>query len=363
MAPARSSKSSEMTSAPELARNAATHFPSARQTLDLHAAVAALWPRIEGWVPRERRAGVLALCRPLPPIWRWGVLELRLAAGDDRVDVMGCVGAVEQDRALILEHVESEALSPARSVLEAWARSTAWAAVPLLWLEWDLPIGGRHSTLLFACVNQAFLERDSSPPSPEKQLALSAEVLRLSAIEPKKRTLMLEGIARCVAALPGRGRLLHVGPLSPRARAGCRLVVCLRAEELRPWLRAVGWNGDIDAVEDWSYQAAPFWHRLLVHYDVGASEPYLAIETDLAERASSRKTPFTEALTRAGLAQPERLDMARRWPGKARENLCGNQGSQAVSRSVYFKLSFLADRRLEAKAYLGFNLAAAQRRA
>jgi len=346
-----------MSSAPALTRRAATHFPTARSTLDLHSAVAALWPRIEGWVARERRVDVLASCRALPPIWRWGVLELRLAAGDARVDLMGCVSAVERDRSLVLEHATNEALRPARRVLEAWARSKRWSPVPLLWVEWDLPLAGERSTLLFACVNQAFVEPDCPPPSLTKQLALTTEVLRLTMPQANQQPLSAE-IARCVAALPGRGRLLHVGPLSPRGGTGCRLVVCLRAEELSTWLRAVGWSGEIAVVEDWSYRAAPFWHRLLVHYDVGAPEPYLAIETELAVRAGARKTPFTEALMEAGLAHPARMELARRWPGKARENLRSARESATIARSAYFKLSFLASGRLEAKAYLGFNLAA-----
>ncbi len=338
-----------------LIRSTDTRFPTAQHPLDLHAGVTALWPRLEGWLTDERRVELLRMSGDLPVLWRWGVLELRLARGESRVDLMGCVCAVESDRAYVGKHVAHPALRLARHVLEAWARSPAWTSVPLVWLEWDLPNRGDRTTLPFTCVDPSLLFRHVHVLTSAEQLGLVEATLALSIRDARKRTGALDAVCRAVAALSPRARLLHVAPLAPRGREGCRLVVIMRTAELPGWLRALHWPGDLVAVERWASRIGDASQRLLVHYDAGGTEPYLAIETPLATSAPPR-TPFAEALQSAGLADPQRLETAARWPGQAREAYA--DGSTLIARSAYFKLAFFADGQLEAKAYLGFNLAA-----
>lgn len=336
-----------------LTRSVDTRFPTAQPPLDLHAAVAALWPRLEGWLADERRVELLRVSADLPVIWRWGVLELRLARGGSRVDLMGCVCAVESDRACVGEHVAHPALRPARHVLEAWARSPAWMPVPLVWLEWDLPDGGERTTLPFTCVDPSLLFRHVQALTSAEQLGLVEAALALSTHDAREHT--IDAVHRAVAALSPRARLLHVAPLAPRGRVGCRLVASLPIAELPGLLRDLHWSGDRRAVEQWAEQIGAAQQCVLVHYDAGSTEPYLAVETPLATRAPPR-SPFTDALQNAGLAEPQRLETAARWPGQAHEAYA--DGSALIARSAYLKLAFFAGGGLEAKAYLGFNLAA-----
>jgi len=324
----------------------------------MHAALAASWPHIEGWVPNARRDEILALSCRLPALWRWGVLELRLAEDDDRVDLMACACDVEHDRSDMREHLDLEVLGTGARMLNAWSGKPSWRKIPVVWLEWDLPLVGRRSTLSFACVDSSLLHRGAPVPSRAEQLLLVDEVLRVAVTGRSEQARLLRGIARCVTCLPPAARLVHIGPLAPRDEDGCRLVINIGASELLVWLRAIRWPGDLAAVERWSRAISSAEQRFLIHCDVtDAPRPYLALETGMSRARTDHEAKFVRDLDELGLAKPDRIQRALNWPGRDPESTSNTESASVINRSTYFKLGFLRDGRLEAKAYLGFHFA------
>jgi hypothetical protein len=308
-----------------------------------------------------RLAPIASLARRLPAIWRWAMLECRLAVGDDRVDFMACVADVERDRERVqralARHVAE--LGSAQRLLAAWsvAERHAFKDIPIIWIEWDMGLCGPTSILTSICVDPAFLRLDISPPRSSAQCHVAAVGLELMVEDDETRRLFSDRIRHCMAKASRGMRLLHVAPLLGRGIDRCRLTVRTGPSQLVNWLTAIGWRGNIDSLRAWVPIVAPPWQPISVQIEVGDTVgAYLGVETRVTA------APWWERLEGETLLQRLSTDVeldaskvraALGWLGPHWTSDNGRP-PQRLDRSLYFKLTLDAAGKMEPKAYLGF---------
>jgi hypothetical protein len=342
---------------PVVRQSGDTLFPTAVAPLDVGALVPGIFPILGTLGAELELAAVERLCKQLPPVFRWAMLELRLRVGND-VDFMACVADTGSDRRNVAIHAAHPDLRVARRLLDAWGAARAWSSrVPIVWVEWDLSPTGPKSTLVSACVDPSFFDRNAESPSRAEQLAVMDAVLDVTLGDAALRARSLRGIARCVSALPGGVSITHLAPLAPRGGDACRVTVGLRPTDLLCWLEAIGWPGDRSAVEEWVSVIVPLWRRVFVQVEVAdVVRPYLGVESRLIQSAADvagSARPFLDKLAGSDLVCAKRLDAVLEWPG----NACVLRGEATLARTLYFKLAPFNGEPLEAKAYLGVNAA------
>lgn len=256
----------------------------------------------------------------------WAVAEVRLAAGDDRVDVAVAVGPGVLARLRLLDHPDR--------VMRAWGRSAgALAGVGYLWRERDA--GAKGTSVVYAEVESA------APP-----VVAVAEALRGEPAAPPARALL----ERAQERLPPAARVVHVGDLKARGVDATRLVVRAPREAVVDWLRGLGWEGAVAALE-----------RTLTRLAVGHS--HVAVQVDLSDRPlprvgvelyhpsrgglDPRWAALGDALITEGLADPLRALGLVGWA-------CG-LGAPPLAIGAQVKVGIGAEGSREAKGYLAWG--------
>lgn len=336
------------------------------------APLPALLEQIEPELPPElvgapQRRALRARARGVPGAWHSGAIECRLTWAPAPCDFM--VYATRGDggqRALdaVLRSRRAKAFGRAQPYLREWTRrgSKLSREAAAVWVEYDVPRRGpAPDPFVFVCLYSDYL-RDGYPAhqprgaqSPRRVRALAAAGLRwASGRRPGERQLQL--IARCAAALPPTGRLLHVVAI-PHRLEGVRVGAILPFGDVERWLGAIGWTGTRAQVRE-LFELFPGTYDYL-HVQVELSEqvePKLAFDFNLsATPARSRHwSEFAAGLASSVCCDREKLSAALRWVRSRRVQLTGDDIPVRIDQQLFFKVSSLPDS-IEAKAYLCFH--------
>lgn len=222
---------------------------------------------------------------PLGPVCSWAVAEVRLAAGDPRVDVAVAVGPGDAARRALVDHPDR--------LLRAWGRSEGpLAGVGYLWREHDA--GADRPSVVYA-------EVEAGAVDPEAVAAALAD------LPPAPRT--AAALRRALAALPAGARVVHVGDLRPRGLDAARLVARVPRARLGDWLAASGWTGARPALDATLAALADHHSHVAVQLDLAeAPLPRLGIELHhpTVGGLDPRWTTLVDRLVDRGLADPPR---------------------------------------------------------
>lgn len=326
-------------------------------------------------LPPDTRASLRAAADGLPDAWYCLALEARLSSDDPRVDLLVCARADDGGRRELLGGVAR--LAAAQPASSAWRRiedfCLAWARegtllhedVPFVWLEFDLPSGPQRAPaapFVFFCVQRDFL---TSPfgyfkllhgevRTEARQLRLIDEGLSLLLGQPPWPR-VLDRVARCLAALPLAGHLLHVAPLSQRSLEAVRLVLTLPREEVLSYLQEVGWPGRLDEVGSLMGRLHPKSPMVGIQLDVGeVVGGVLGIQVYFSG-PDARWTTALDTLVELGLCEPSRRRAALGWPGQETVSFSSRRWPVRLRRELELKLVWRPDQPPVAKAYFGMG--------
>ncbi len=305
---------------------------------------------------------VVSVLGRLPLLFESLVIETRLQ-GPAQADVLVCIsqehdGRAQWQSAIASGQLDQPLLQAPLPTIQRWADGEL-AAVPLLWLEYDLLLDrDTFAPRLSACLHPD-IPRSSGrahlPPEAQAQLAQDALEPYLGRPLPAS---MLAGIQQCAAGLPAGRVLVHVGmaPLSEELRL--RLAVHLPAIHLIGWLEQIGWPGDFaharSLLEHGQHAMGMIGSQVELTAD--GLTPYLDLEIPISGPATrgSPQRALTRELQALPQIVPERVSAALCWPGLSRHPVPGTLVPRQVLRTLYFKLRFTSGA-LEAKAYLNYT--------
>ncbi len=344
-----------MTLAAEAAR-----FPTSGSPIAAADALSLLPPAVvEPLVGQAQLQAAMTLASTLPPIWRTCMLEVRLGGVSRQVDFMACVADVDRDRDAVAEalpQLPPAHLGSAQALLRAWAirNAPAASAVPIVWLEWDMPYAKPALPLFSACLDVSLLDAGQAAPSRAVQAGIADWLLAL-VCDASTATRLGRGLATCLGALPPDARLLHVAPLHARGLDRLRFTLGLLPAELLTWLRVIEWPGDLTAVSAWVARLAPPWHRVFFQVEMDDRvHAHLSIETRVIATAAQAGDPWSvvlETFEHAGLVDPSLAIAVASWPGSS--ELVWGGATAKLARSCYLKLVLNGGVASEVKAYLG----------
>ena len=158
-------------------------------------------------------------------------------------------------------------------------------------------------------------------------------------------------LERCIQCLPGNSRLFQIGVMSGRGETGVRLFTSeLPPDTLCSYLSAVGWQGDLPALEQTLCRLQHYSDDgcFLVDFDVtekGLSQK-LGINFGVGTSSQSVRG-FLDFLTAEGLCLPSKREGVMKWLDEP------PQGIPFIQNDIsHFKLPFLDGKVQTAKAYL-----------
>jgi len=275
-------------------------------------------------------ARTLAAADRLPPVFSWGMIEVRLA-GPGPVDLLGCV-ADQGDRPLL------DAIPCVDERVRRWGTGQWGRALPQLWFEWDQARVDAPPLVWFG-VDPGFY--DGAHDGREAEHA--GAVLGLSAAGRAS-------VERVAAALRGRGRLLGVGTLGPRGLSRVRLFAQLPRDQARRVLVEAGYPG-VPPLGEWLAVVPPGEPGYVQLELADGLGEYLALEVRQSrpEPADAWRRRLLAMLVERGLADAARAQRVLEWPGRTPLG-----PGRWLERSFHLKLR-VAGGPPEAKAYLGFT--------
>lgn len=267
------------------------------------------------------RVRLSAICARVNPTVPDLVVECHLGRGADAVDLTVRVYPEQRDRMLA-----EGGLSPRlRDVFEGWATpGSDLANIPFVELEWDHHreggepwIGPAVEPLVRKGIDRI---EESRRGVPARQWASyragSALIARLGQHDRRWHDRMLG----CFEALPPFGCINHLSLLEIRGDGrgeGIRMILTVPRPDLRAFLEAVGWPGDIATFEALLARYAPFSGRVALDLDVvlEGTGPRVAfyVELRVPRSTSSVLREFLEKLESDGLATKETAAALRSW--------------------------------------------------
>jgi hypothetical protein len=337
----------------------------------IHELLQALEPRL----PRELvSASALreaqAFVAPLPACWDWLMLETRLGPDGGPVDLLACVTEAGVGRghvrtALAMPDEDAQAcLTGALPTLRAWAEGMPpMDTCGVLFLEWDAPLRrGVSRPLIFPSFDRTFWRAGETGMAQRTNFELLPWALSPDARAPVT-TPGCEAVQDLVRALPEGAQVLSVVNTSPRGQAAARAFVRMRPQQVVPWLRAVGWPGDIGQAAHWVRLLYRPWDHAFVQMELleatgFAPGAYLGLEpaqTSHAYIERAERMGWFDAAIRAGISSQVRAQAVLDWPRTWTAQI-GDEPVQ-VCTSYHVKL-VLREGRESAKAYLGAHLRA-----
>ncbi|MCW5892043.1 MAG: hypothetical protein KIT14_16080 [bacterium] len=277
--------------------------------------------------------------------------EVRLTAGDDRLDVAFLVSASAACR-------ESwTGLSAVDGGLAdfftAWAdpASVLHAHVGQAWLEFDQRRDGRWPGPPFVTFA---LDAGLAPGAGPRSHARLGDLVKagLTALVGPGGRDVVPSIRAAVGMLPDGGRLAHLAAMPHRGSSGARAVFAVPGESVPGFLRRLGWPGDAAVIEQALGEAWPESDRVSLNLDfLPAVGPRVGVELfrPTAPLDDPAWTPLLSMLERRGLCAPAKRAVLAAWP--ARHPQDARRGGR-LERYVLVKLVFDPQRLIEAKAYL-----------
>lgn len=299
----------------------------------------------------------------LPRVFTWGILELRLAAGDTRADLEVCAGRRDGSHTGLARALaaDDDAVAPWAGTLQPLLRT--WGAddgrladMPALALEYDTPAHGRLAPFVFLTTDHDIREGHALPPRPvDEVIELARDGLTLALGQ-------LDEVAfstweRCVRQLPAGGRVSSVAPLAPRGLRDLRLDAVVPRDAMVSWLDNIGWPGDRHRLAVLFDLLGPELHRYKVQLDTGATVgPMLGIlyrpPDDPRNRPCWRRV--LECLYAQGTCPHDKGEAALDWIGSEVVDLPDLDWPIVIQRDLDFKLTLWPDR-IEAKSYFSYH--------
>jgi len=272
----------------------------------------------------------------------WLGLECRLVAAS-QVDLMiGMIGPAARARFAASMPAWPTTWADARSITGQWADDHGpLHAVPYLWLEFDRPADEVTPPIPFLPLEPAV----AAPSNPATVRACAQALLGAADGPQLDRLLALLESARATGGWP-----LHLAPLRSRDLDHIRIVMALPRAAVVPWLRAVGWPGDIEQVATAMAAIGDFHSHCTVAIQF-ADHVIGGLGLDCYYPAS----PRTDRRWQRALSVfatwgvvPERLDAFARWHGE------GELDGHIYERLPHTKISFV-DGAPSVKAYLAIR--------
>jgi hypothetical protein len=300
----------------------------------------------------------------LPLAFTWGLLELRLASGDPRVDLAIGATSFAGSRAALAEafsdaaHAEREraafgALGP---LLHSWAIGAGRLSdMPYVLLEYDDPAAGRSPPFVFLAIDPD-VRRSPARLVDAAALAREGLTLALGELDP----VPFATWERCARLLPPGGRVATTAPLAARGRRELRLDASVPHQAIAPWLNAIGWPGERRQLDLLLDLLGPGWQRNNLQLDVGAAVgPMLGIlfRPLVAARDPRSWRRLLDRLYALGVCARDKGEAALDWIGIDTIDLPDLRWPITVQRDLDLKLTLLPGGRLEVKSYLSYHAA------
>lgn len=283
-----------------------------------------------------------------PGYFAWTVLECRLSE-ERQVDAMFCVGSEAHAKDEV-RRLGTAALADANAarVVSEWAApgGAPINAMPLLWLEYDLP--ATSSTEL--CPVVWFRLQDMRRwRAPHAQRAVLEHALSLSKHALSAATSAL--LDRLMTELPWG--IIDVGSLHCRGRRELKLESRCRLDALRHYLNLVDWTGADEALSQMLRLAGSDFRDVGFQLEVGSTiSPYLAIELPFAELDPAAALSLFERLARVPGFAAAKLEALAAWSGAHVSHLRHSRWPVHLQRSAYIKLVLSNDGDVSGKGYL-----------
>ncbi|HFE47169.1 MAG TPA: hypothetical protein ENJ18_17060 [Nannocystis exedens] len=327
---------------------------------------ASFWPA--ALLPPEGVEAAKAAASTLPPVFHWLILEGRLTGVDRSVDLMASIIDSPGSRealALALKCTQSPLLEGARDLLSAWARPaahrqrTCMEHTPLLWLEWDAPYNRTPLQLPF--IDRRFWGRGSAASQSPEELVQMIRGGYAATFGEAHHKATLSAFSRMICALPSDARTLAAASLRPRGLALDRLFASLPRDRVLPWLRAIGWPGDLDRVRRWLPRIVAPWEQAFLQIELDGDGPnaYLGIEprqTEFGTVDRRERNRLLRHLIDTGLSDVHRVQAVEAWTRSPEAKGTGPRTGPRIVRSCHLKCVLRPNAATEVKAYLGLHL-------
>ena len=320
------------------------------------------------------------LASNLAPILQGG-FECRLGAGVSQVDLQQCVVPSKNELALLREF-----MTMAISHCEEVARP-GWLRLQNFLTEWS-----NLSNILHDNIPEIWLEFDIDNPSiflplPAIFFGLPQKVLpaiEIYEIVAKSINLLLgelpwrgwqDNLYNCFANCPHEAFVSHIGVMLSRNAPALRVnVKRLQPDSLIPYLQQIGWQEDINEVEELMEELFGLVDRITVCLDVG-NKIYskIGLECILLHQPAdeSRWAIFLDYLVEQGLCEPKKREALLNWCGQTNPiNTYAPWPDDLIVASLlrtrehftvfdrrlsHIKIVWQPQKLLEAKAYLWFQ--------
>ena len=299
-------------------------------------------------------------------------LECRLAAGNNQVDVMGCLRGWDGGRKGLRNHLlRSEPLleSPSWKAIDQFCAS--WSApgsplfetIPHVWLAFDLD--GAESPNPAPCVLLCldWHHFDKVPPWPPKVITASQLRLVTGAVfeillRRRPGNSQTASLMSCRDSLPNGGQLNHMSVMLTRSPQICKLDISLPKVGLHRYLTCIDWPGSLPEVSALVSDFCADLERINFQLVVGESvAPTLELELNFDESTESheRYRLLVDQLCDAGLCATAKRDALREWPGRFRVISPGHTWPTTWTTWTDVKIVHATDRAPFAKGYLGLR--------
>lgn len=320
------------------------------------------------------RVREVAACLPAT-LSSWLYLECRLGGAARQVDLIVNVESAGRDilaglnPTLRLDHslTSDGAWGRVLALARRWAdtRSGLDELLDGVWLEFDVPETASR-TAYAPSVFLDFREWCYSEGSAADRCARAEVALRSLRGRPLDEG-TAERVRRCFHHLPDGVFVLYAGTMLARNDDRVRLcVIGLAADELGPYLQAVGWPGSLDGLKQLlapsgEETGVPTPNPTIVHLDVGARVgARVGLEYAFARvpqlRGELPDPGIVTPLARCGMVAAEKRAALARWPGFTRETMPHELWPSLVVRRVnHVKVVYAAGSAPEVKAYLSMD--------
>lgn len=305
-------------------------------------------------------AGAARFAAGIPPVFRWMVLEGRLTGEPRGADLLVALIDGPGERARVAAEVEASAhrsMEGIAPLVRAWRDDPALEAAHVLWVEYDHPFE-RSTPLQMPSIDDAWWGRGEHS-TPAAQVTLAAAVYQGTFGEAHEPSILM-ALLRCIDALNRDGVALSTASLRPRGIQADRLFVQLPRHAVLPWLRRIGWPGDLAQAEVWLRRVVHPMEPASLQIEVDpAVRPYLGIEprqTRIGDRLQLEdRTRFLQWLVAEGRTDADRAQAVSDW--QAAVPRTGPAGEAlAERRTLHLKCVLGEQDEPEVKAYLGTHL-------
>ncbi|WP_437815172.1 hypothetical protein [Sorangium sp. So ce1078] len=305
-------------------------------------------------------------------------VEWRLGPADDQVDFLVALDRPGPQGTQVFRELEErsrtwtgqdrKAWLPVARLGGAWSGPEAplWPRVPTVWLELDDVRGAAAAP---PCVSVCLVPAYARPldplgaPRSDEELDTIHRVLDLVGAPASAR--LASALARCFAALPRGGRLIHLSVMLGRDPRAVKLYGKVPRAALPKYLKDIGWSGELAELERFQRSLYPeayagdevYFDLNLANHDApGRASLGLAYSQQQVAHGpcqDPRRRPILGRLVEAGLCHPAKAAAVAGWPGESCERVAGEAWPRRFVRFLDIKLVWDEERGPSAKAYLG----------